>query len=226
MVSNHGGLHHIVASRLIRGAHSHELFLNLTNQSIRSAEQAYLRRDLEVLEDTSPILMNLPVDAARQIGLYYRALDLILNAAMKRRHRYPRSPNYCCYFAGFLLPVSLRHSCSRIPPSKEEARLPLRQIIAGTITEMISAVDSEAKTASQARNLVHKKKTRANIKNSAPGSPGTESLGSSVGRALRFPISPGSHMQPGVPQSHQPPTVLWPAIATVTDGLGLVALPL
>jgi tetratricopeptide (TPR) repeat protein len=76
VVSNPGVLHHIVAGHLIRTGHSQELFLKLTNEVIRFAEHAYLRRDLDALEEMSRILTNLPVDAARQIGLYYHALAI------------------------------------------------------------------------------------------------------------------------------------------------------
>ena len=76
VVSDHGLLHHIVASQLIRTLNSHELFVKLTNEVIQFAEQAYLRRDLDSLEEISRVLTNLPVDAARQIGLYYHALAI------------------------------------------------------------------------------------------------------------------------------------------------------
>lgn len=74
VVGNDGFLRHIVAGHLIQTVSSQELFLKLTNASIQFAEQAYLRRDLNALEDVSPVLMNLPPEAARQIGLYYHAL--------------------------------------------------------------------------------------------------------------------------------------------------------
>jgi hypothetical protein len=74
--SNHVLLHHMVANHLIRSVSSQELFLKLTNDVIQLSEQAFLKRDLERLEEMSRILMNLPVDAARQIGLYYHALAI------------------------------------------------------------------------------------------------------------------------------------------------------
>jgi len=52
------------------------VFVNLTNELIRLAEQAHLKRDVETLDEVSQILMSLPVDAARQIGLYYHALAI------------------------------------------------------------------------------------------------------------------------------------------------------
>ncbi len=76
VVSDHGLLHHVVAGHLIRTLNSHELFVKLTNEVIQLAEQAYLRRDLDSLEEMSRVLTNLPVDAARQIGLYYHALAI------------------------------------------------------------------------------------------------------------------------------------------------------
>jgi tetratricopeptide (TPR) repeat protein len=76
VVSNDDLLRHIVASHLIQTVGSQELFLKLTNSLIQFAEQAYLRRDLEALEEMSQVLLNLPVDAARQIGLYYHALAI------------------------------------------------------------------------------------------------------------------------------------------------------
>ncbi|MEK6301048.1 MAG: tetratricopeptide repeat protein [Acidobacteriota bacterium] len=81
VVSHDGLLRHIVAWHLAQTLHSHELFVKLTNQLIRFAEQAYIRRDLDTLEDVSRVLMSLPVEASRQIGLYYAALNI------KRRGR-------------------------------------------------------------------------------------------------------------------------------------------
>jgi tetratricopeptide (TPR) repeat protein len=75
-VGKDGLLHHIVASHLIQTVSSQELFVKLTYSLIQFAEQAYLRRDLDVLEEMSQVLMNLPVDATRQIGLYYHALAI------------------------------------------------------------------------------------------------------------------------------------------------------
>lgn len=76
VVSNDGLPHGIVASHLIRTATSQELFLKLTTELIQSAERAYTLRNLSLLEEVSRVLMNLPVDASRQIGLYYHALAL------------------------------------------------------------------------------------------------------------------------------------------------------
>jgi tetratricopeptide (TPR) repeat protein len=76
VVSNDALLRHIVASHLIQNVFSQELFVTLANSLIQFAEQAYLRRDLDALEDVSRTLMNLPVDASRQIGLYYHALAI------------------------------------------------------------------------------------------------------------------------------------------------------
>jgi tetratricopeptide (TPR) repeat protein len=76
VVGNNDFLRHILASRLIQTVTSQELFLKLTNSLIQFAEQAYLRRDLDALEEISRVLMNLPIDAARQIGLYYHALTI------------------------------------------------------------------------------------------------------------------------------------------------------
>lgn len=76
LVTNDGVLRHIVASHLIRTVNSQELFLKLTNALIQFAEQAYLMRDLAALEEMSRVLMNLPVDTARQKGLYFQALAI------------------------------------------------------------------------------------------------------------------------------------------------------
>ena len=76
VVSNDGLLRHIVAGHLIQAVSSQDLFLKLTNVSIQFAEQAYLRRDLSALEEISRVLMNLPAEAARQIGMYYHALAI------------------------------------------------------------------------------------------------------------------------------------------------------
>jgi tetratricopeptide (TPR) repeat protein len=82
VVSRGEFLRHIVATHLAQTVHSQDLFVKLTNVLIHFVEQAYFMRDLDALEEVSGVLMNLPVNSARQIGLYYHAL------AMNRRgHR-------------------------------------------------------------------------------------------------------------------------------------------
>ncbi len=77
IVASHGDLiQHIVVSHLSQTVYSQETFLKLTNALIHFAEHAYTLRDLDALEDVSRVLMNLPVDAARQVGLYYLALAI------------------------------------------------------------------------------------------------------------------------------------------------------
>ncbi len=76
VVSHSELLRHLVASHLAQTVHSQELFVRLTNELIRFAEQAYVMRDVEALDDVSHTLMNLPVDAARQIGRYYYSLAI------------------------------------------------------------------------------------------------------------------------------------------------------
>jgi len=76
VVSRTGLLQHIVASCLAQTSYSQELFAKLANELIRSAEQAYFMRDVDALDDVSQVLMNLPGDAARQIGSYYYALAI------------------------------------------------------------------------------------------------------------------------------------------------------
>jgi tetratricopeptide (TPR) repeat protein len=77
IVVSHGRLiQHIVASHLAQTVHSHETFLTLANTLIHSAEQVYMLRNVDALEEVSSVLMNLPIDGARQIGLYYYALAI------------------------------------------------------------------------------------------------------------------------------------------------------
>jgi tetratricopeptide (TPR) repeat protein len=76
MVSRGGLLRDIVARHLAETVHSQELFVKVTNDLIRLAERAFSLRDLNALEDVSHVLMNLPVDAARQIGTYYYAFTI------------------------------------------------------------------------------------------------------------------------------------------------------
>lgn len=75
-VSPSGLFQHIVASCLAKTAHSQEIFDKLTKDLIRFAEQAYLARDLNTLDEVSQLLMSLPVDPAQQIGIYYYALAI------------------------------------------------------------------------------------------------------------------------------------------------------
>ena len=76
VVSNGGLLHQIVVSHLAQTVYSREIYLKLTNALIQFAEQAFTQRDLNALEEASRILMKVPVDAARQIGIYYYALAI------------------------------------------------------------------------------------------------------------------------------------------------------
>lgn len=77
IVASHRGLiQHLVRSHLAQNLYSKEIFLKLTNTLVRFAERAYCLRDLDALQEASKILMSLPLDAARQIGLYYHALAI------------------------------------------------------------------------------------------------------------------------------------------------------
>jgi len=77
MVTSRGrSIHHIVASHLAQTVQSRETFLRLTNTLIHSAEQFYMLRDADALQEVSRVLMNLPIDSSRQIGLYYYALAI------------------------------------------------------------------------------------------------------------------------------------------------------
>lgn len=76
VVSRGGLLRHMVASRLAQTVHSQEIFVKLINELIRFADQALVMRDVHTLYEVSHVLMNLPVDAARQIGTYYYALAI------------------------------------------------------------------------------------------------------------------------------------------------------
>jgi tetratricopeptide (TPR) repeat protein len=77
IVVRHGTLiRHTVASHLAQTVHSLETSLKLANALIHSAEQAYMLRNVDALLEASTGLMNLPIDAARQIGLYYKALGI------------------------------------------------------------------------------------------------------------------------------------------------------
>lgn len=77
VVMSHSALiQNIVVSHLAQTVYSQQAFLKVTDSLIHFAEQAYLLRDLDALEEISRILRNLPIDSARQIGLYYYALTL------------------------------------------------------------------------------------------------------------------------------------------------------
>jgi tetratricopeptide (TPR) repeat protein len=77
IVVSHGGLiQHIVVSHLAQTVSSQEAFLKLTNVLIHFAEHAYTLRDVDALVEVGRVLINLPTDSARQIGLYYYALAI------------------------------------------------------------------------------------------------------------------------------------------------------
>jgi tetratricopeptide (TPR) repeat protein len=76
VVSRSGLLWQLVASHLTHTFHSQAAFIKLTHDLIEVAEQAYVTCNLDALEEVSQVLMSLPVEAARQIGLYYYALSI------------------------------------------------------------------------------------------------------------------------------------------------------
>lgn len=76
LVTGGGLLQHIFARHLAQALHSRESFVKLTDELIRVAEEAYLMRDVDSLDDVSQVLMSLPVEGAREIGTYYYALAI------------------------------------------------------------------------------------------------------------------------------------------------------
>ncbi|MFY9556844.1 MAG: hypothetical protein WAV47_19195, partial [Blastocatellia bacterium] len=76
VVSQRGLIQHILRSQVAQTIYSQEAFLQLANTLIDFAEQAYTLRDLTALDEVSSVLMNLPIETARQIGVYYHALAL------------------------------------------------------------------------------------------------------------------------------------------------------
>jgi hypothetical protein len=73
-VSYGGLIKHIVTSHIVQTVHSREAVYKFNNALIHFAERAYMLRDIDALEDVSSVLMNLPLDSARIVGLYYQAL--------------------------------------------------------------------------------------------------------------------------------------------------------
>jgi tetratricopeptide (TPR) repeat protein len=74
VVTPGGSLREIIASHLAQTVHSRDLFIKLTNELIQFAEEACVMRNVDALDEVSHVLMNLPVHAAREIGIYYYAL--------------------------------------------------------------------------------------------------------------------------------------------------------
>lgn len=75
IVVSYGGLiQHIITSHLVQAVHSREACYRLNNALIHFAERAYTLRDIDALEEISSVLLKLPLDAARIVGLYYHAL--------------------------------------------------------------------------------------------------------------------------------------------------------
>lgn len=76
VVNERSSIHNVVASCLARTVQSHEIFLDLANKLIHYAEQSFMLRNVDALQEVSSVLMNLPIDGAWQIGLYYYALAI------------------------------------------------------------------------------------------------------------------------------------------------------
>jgi tetratricopeptide (TPR) repeat protein len=81
LVGQSGLLQQIVLGRFTRIANSQQIYVEIANRLIRAAEHAYSFRDADTIEEAGEVLMSLPVDNARQAGLYYHAL------ALKRKGR-------------------------------------------------------------------------------------------------------------------------------------------
>ncbi len=60
--------------RLAHSAGSRQFFVEIADKFTRLAESAYNRRDINMLGEVSRVLMNLPLEAARQTGLFYHSL--------------------------------------------------------------------------------------------------------------------------------------------------------
>jgi tetratricopeptide (TPR) repeat protein len=75
-VSDVGLLQHIVVNRLAYAANSRQLFNELAQRLIRLAERAFSLRDMNSLQETSRVLVSLPLTKARQIGQYYLAIAI------------------------------------------------------------------------------------------------------------------------------------------------------
>lgn len=77
--SDRGLIQHIFASHFARTVHSYGSFVRLADALIQLAEQSYMLRDVNALQELSSALMNVPINGARQIGLYYYALAINRN---------------------------------------------------------------------------------------------------------------------------------------------------
>lgn len=64
---------HAFMKELAQSFHSRQAFQELTDKLIRLAEHAYCPRDMKTVQEVGLILMNLPMDSARQVGQYYQA---------------------------------------------------------------------------------------------------------------------------------------------------------
>jgi tetratricopeptide (TPR) repeat protein len=76
LVGRNGLLQQIVLERLTGIANSQQAFIKIANHLIHAAEHAYSFRDADTIEEASAVLMRLPVENVRQVGLYYHALAL------------------------------------------------------------------------------------------------------------------------------------------------------
>lgn len=76
VVSHVGFLQNTVVSRLAHAASSRQLFNELAQKLIRLAEHAFSLRDVDALQATSRVLINLPIAGAMQIGQYYQAITI------------------------------------------------------------------------------------------------------------------------------------------------------
>jgi tetratricopeptide (TPR) repeat protein len=66
----------VVLTRLAQALHTRQGLIELAGSLIQAAEHAYSLRDMNTVQQAGEILAGLPLDVAKQIGLYYQALSI------------------------------------------------------------------------------------------------------------------------------------------------------
>lgn len=74
LFSSKEAFQHIILNGLAQADNSKKLFIQLANSFTSFAEQAFIHRNINALEESSSVLINLPLLKAQQVGLYYQAI--------------------------------------------------------------------------------------------------------------------------------------------------------
>jgi len=75
LISSKESVQYTILNRLARSRNSQQVLFVIAEKFISLAQQSYIERNLDSMEEASRVLMNLPLSEANQVGIYYHAIS-------------------------------------------------------------------------------------------------------------------------------------------------------